>query len=285
MKKILFILAIVVLFALSSCASENNANPEVTTTPIETASHEETEYTGEVQYGSIHVDSFFWNSAQELVSDEDTDYVLIGKVTDISFQVMDKRTGLTPAPGAKEKYDIYYGEVAEPRWVFELVTIYDLDVLTTYKGEGDKVAQIRMMGGLRDYRVEEQLSVMKEYDLDYIPILSDAPEIKIGETYLFVLYQYDTCLPAPMSMHQGIYNLRDPFEKNTVNRSYLRDDPADYYSKSTDEYGNPIYSAKDVISVFGRDKWKEFWTQWQKDNPDWETRLDKKAVKRALAAR
>jgi hypothetical protein len=29
-----------------------------------------------------------------------------------------------------------------------------------------------------------------------------------------------------------------------------------------------------VISYFGEEDWKEFWTQWQKDNPDWQLRMD-----------
>ena len=121
--------------------------------------------------------------------------------------------------------------VAEPSWVFELVTVYDLDVLTTYKGEGDKVTQIRMMGGLRDYRVEEQLSVMKEYGLEYITVARGAPEIKIGETYLFILSQIETTLPTPMNLHQCIYNLRDPFEKNLYHKEdFINYNPADYYS-------------------------------------------------------
>ncbi|MCL1851517.1 MAG: hypothetical protein FWF88_00590 [Peptococcaceae bacterium] len=54
---------------------------------------------------------------------------------------------------------------------------------------------------------------------------------------------------------------------------------AEKHSQNT-EYS---FSAKDVISTFGQDKWDAFWTQWQKDNPDWETWLDKAAVEDALA--
>jgi len=41
--------------------------------------------------------------------------------------------------------------------------------------------------------------------------------------------------------------------------------------------------AKDVISYFGEEDWKEFWTQWQKDNPDWDTWLDRDMAEQELA--
>jgi len=281
MKKLL-ILAFALIFVLSSCASESNTNSGDTTNPGETTDSQE------IRYGSIEASWLRWESPRELVESEYIDIVLIGRVSDISFQVVDMRTGLTPMPDTKEKYDAEYGFDVEAWRIYSLRTVYDLDVITTYKGEGDKVTQIRMSGGIKDFCVEEQLSLLKEYGIEHIVVLEDAPEIKIGDTYLFVLHilhAREGLLPTPMNMNQCIYNLRNPFEKNLINKYYISGDPESYYSKSADDYGNPIFSAMDVISVFGEDKWDAFWTQWQKDNPDWETRLNKAEVEKALAAR
>ena len=43
-----------------------------------------------------------------------------------------------------------------------------------------------------------------------------------------------------------------------------------------------VMSAKDVISYFGEDKWEEFWTGWQRDNPDWRTWINEADAERAL---
>lgn len=76
MKKISFILATcLMLFAFSSC-------------------------TPKIQYSSISSDWDIYDSVEELV--EATDLVLIGTVTNVSFQVADKRTGLPPVEGAKK---------------------------------------------------------------------------------------------------------------------------------------------------------------------------------------
>ncbi len=185
---------------------------------------------------------------------------------------MDAKTSLPPT----EETEDYY------RW---LNTIYDLEIITSYKGGVFYPAQIRTDGGLKDYRVEEQLEVMRSGNAYHygngIPIMEGIPEIKIGEIYLFVLGQFETGLPSNLIPQQSFYNLQNPFKKNTLGEIEL-DDPAKYYSEKKDPYGNPIISAKDVISTFGQEKWNDFWSQWQKDNPGWETKLGKMSVEKAL---
>ena len=231
MKKISFILATcLMLCAFSSCKQK-------------------------VQYSSVAVDWPAYDNVQDLM--EKADLVLSGTVTGISFQVADKYTGLPPAEGAIKQYEEEYGEDVKPEDVFELITLYDIGVATVYKGEAVKSTQIRMMGGLENYHVDEQLAAMRKYDLEYIPIVEDIPELKIGETYLLVLGIIGECAPSPINLEQTIYNLHNPFEKNPyIDRGY------------------PDLTAKDIISYFGADKWDTFWTQWQQDNPDWETWID-----------
>ena len=224
----------------------------------------------EVAYVSSEAFYCPYLTAQDLV--EDASLVVIGKVTGISFQMLDTRTSLPPT----EKT-----ERADRR----IHTIYSIDVITSYKGEAGKSTQLRIYGGLKDYRVDEQLKMIKEANAfpdDGIQIEENIPEIKIGETYLFALYQFENYTPTNLIPDQSIYSLDNPFDKHVIGNHEL-ENPAKYYKAETNEYGRPLMSAKDVISVFGEDKWDAFWTQWQKDNPDWGTRLDKAAVEEALA--
>lgn len=80
---------------------------------------------------------------------------------------------------------------------------------------------------------------------------------KIGETYLFVLYQYETGIPTILNFDQSSYNMHNPFE----------------------EQHN--MTAKDIISTFGQDKWDIYWNQWKADNSNWETWIDKEMLKKA----
>ena len=217
----------------------------------------------EIEYGTIEADWPVWDNVNDLVESENTDQVLIGKIVGISFQVIDKKTGLPPAKDAKMNYDIEYGEDVEPWRVFEIITLYDIDVISVYKGEKVNFTQIRMMGGIKDIHIEEQLAVIKEYSLEYIAVLETNVELKTDEIYLFVLRQFDNTAPTPRNLYQSIYNIHNPFKKTAPD-------------------GYPDISAKDIISVFGKDKWDDFWIQWQKDNPNWETWLDKTEVEKEL---
>ena len=199
--------------------------------------------------------------------------VVIGKVTDISFQVLDITTALPPTEKTEDRN----------RW---LHTIYDVDVITSYKGKKTDNIKIRVNGGIKDYRVNEQLDLIKEmkaWPNDAILLQEKMPEIELRETYLFTLYESEFG-GGPTNLHprQTVYDINNPFEKQTLGRE-LKGEASDYYSQNTDEQGDPIISAKDVISAFGEDKWNTFWADWQKDNPNWETRLDKSAVEKALA--
>ena len=275
MKKICLFFIFAFVCVLSACAAQSGGginDPD----PAQTVAYSD--------YASVQSDWLVWKTAKEMVEFEYAHQAFIGKITGISFQVHDRSTGLPPEEGALEKHVRERGVEANPEWIFELVTIYDVEVIAQYKGETASKLQFKMMGGLRDVRVEEQLAVMKEYGLKYIHLLEDSPEIKIGGTYLLVLGQLGNGLPSPLNPIQAIYDLRDPFQKNTFSRE-LPEPPGSYYDKSWDENTGSFISARDVISAFGEEKWDVFWAQWQKENPDWKTRLDENAVKRALAVK
>jgi len=211
-------------------------------------------------------------NAQALI--DRLDVILIGKVTGISFRVEDFST--------KEQR-----EENPERDNSELQTYYTIDVITVYKGTAPASTRIRSLGGVKDYHVEEQYAVMEKAGFSKrivdgkpaIYIVANNPEIRVGETYLFAVYPdpfVDQCY-ATIGKAQSAYSLSNPFAKKG-NKERLDDDPAEY-SKQIENY----ISAYEIIRTFGQDKWDSFWTWWQKENPGWESRIDKKAVDKALA--
>ena len=225
MKKILCLLLMLIIFSLSACKHGD--------------------VTKEVQYSYMEALYRPFKNVQELV--ESADIVYIGKVTGISFQMLDLTTALPPTKDTEDRH-------------IKLHTIYDIDVEIAYKGYESKQSKIRMLGGIMNYCIEEQLEILKEYSQEGILVMEEEVNLEIGEIYLVTLCDFGTgIIPTNMFPDQSIYNLHDPFEKHTKN-----------------------ITAKDVISTFGQDKWDEFWTQWQKDNPKWETWLDKAEVEAEL---
>ncbi|MCL2487924.1 MAG: hypothetical protein FWE80_04505 [Oscillospiraceae bacterium] len=281
MKKLLCALCALIILILSSCnhgsvANEDpvNDNPAASDSPVSDnpvySDPVSDDPVAEAQYFTQEALCYPFQNGRELA--EEADLVFTGRVTGIFFQVLDDTNALPPTEKTEKSRRRLY-------------TIYDIDVAEIYKGENRNSIQFRVAGGVRDYRAEEQMKLMKNMDAwpdDGILLQEGMPEIKIGEVYLFALGQFKTGLPTNFNPRQSFYNLRDPFKKNCIaNRE--PDDPAEYYSEDKDANGSSIISAKDVISAFGEQAWDAFWAQWQKDNPDWETWLDKAAVEKALA--
>lgn len=154
-----------------------------------------------VQFGSIEVDWQVYSSAEQLI--EHGDIIVSGKVTDISFAMLDKCTGKVVDANSKGSES-------------ELCTIYDIDVITPYKGCDEETLQIRMEGGLENYMVDEQIKVLKEHGGDRIAYLSDPPKIELGEEYLFLLAQFEDTLPCIINSFQTAFPLKD----RTTNEKY-----------------------------------------------------------------
>lgn len=215
-KLVLLVVAVLILASCSSGQNPSNENPLVADTDMNGSS-----VAHEVDYNTMSADWPIYKDVTELT--EAADAILLGKVTGISFQVLDDRTAQPPSDETEE-------------WSRSLNTIYDIDVITSYKGDSLKNIKVRMLGGQKAVFVEEQLAALGEDAEKGIPILEGMPEIKIGETYLFVLYQYKDTMPTLVNVGQGAYEIHDPLAK-------------DQYS---------FVSPKDIISYFGQDKWDEF---------------------------
>lgn len=176
----------------------NNSESETKTSSPETS----------VQFGSIEVDWQVYSSAEEII--EHGDIIVSGRVTDISFAMLDKHTGKVVDANTKDSEA-------------ELCTIYNVDVITPYKGWSKEKLQIRMEGGLEDYMVDEQIKVLKEHGGDKILYLSDPPKIDLGKEYLFVLGQFEGTLPCIINSAQTAFPLNDRTSKEKYSNASVDD--------------------------------------------------------------
>lgn len=243
MKKRIFALLPICLMILSAC------------------SHQETE----VHCSATIVEWPAYSNVQELIGA--ANLVFTGKITDISFAVLDRNA--LPATEETEDRDR------------DLHTIYTVETMEQYKGEVGESTQVRVMGGIKDYKTDEQLRLLNETERKYgIPLMEGSTPYTIGETYLFVLRQFETGVPTVLNLDQSVYSLDDPFKDQTYGITAFSEPDKDY-TESVDGSGDGIISVMNIIRFFGEDKWDAFWTKWQAEHPDWETRLNKEAVESA----
>lgn len=182
MKKItVFVLALASLLTLAGCnrASVQQETPQ--TSPAD-----------EITYQTISADWPFYEDIQDLV--EHSTLIVAGTITDISFQLLDARTARPVTGETEEQYRCLY-------------TMYTIDVTERYKGDPTESIQVRIIGGRENDYPEEQAAVLGDDIKNGIPLLENMPELKIGETYLFALYQYEDTAPTPVNLTQGILSL------------------------------------------------------------------------------
>lgn len=210
--------ALCALLMLIAGCSERKTTNQVSETP-------QTEIL-DVKYETISQDWPSYASAEDLVNASDK--IILGTVSEISFQVLDIRTGKPPADNA-EKSNCY------------LYTIYDIDTIETYKGNSSDHEEIRIIGGIKDRLVEEQISLLENGQS--IPLIEGMPSIVEDEMYLFILYQYEDTIPTIVNLDQGIYNIREFF--------------------STETEQNDKITVQDIISFFGTDEWENLYNKYE----------------------
>lgn len=260
MKKLLLVLLVLGTVVLSSCA--NTGVSSVSSSADTEAVSGESADAGSVAFVYPQTHWILNPDVQDLV--DEADLVFTGQISDISFKMLDTMTGLPPTEETDEINCF-------------MVTMYDVDIITAYKGNPTKSMQVKIWSGIKGYREEEQKEIAKDRGIKYIQILAELPKMRIGKTFLFAVMKGEDCTAFISNPYQCIYDLHDPF----IKRGFYEQDK--YYLGKKDESGSPIISAKDVIMTFGEDKWDAFWDQWRKDNENWETWLDKATVEKALA--
>jgi len=180
-----------------------------------------------IDYNNLKQDWNFYRNAEELLNE--SNMVFVGTVKGFSFEIVDTLTFDKPNESTEKHHKTLY-------------TLYDIDVKATYMGDASDSVQMRSMGGIKGIRVKEQYDLIKEYDAYgntdegvFIPISPDFLKIglEVGETYLFVLRQYEDYPLILLSNIQSIYPLDKPAENNPI-------------------------TIQDIISYFGEDKWDDF---------------------------
>ena len=176
----------------------------------------------QVEYATMSLDWPVYESADELI--EACDVVAVGTVTNISFQVLDTRTGKIPEADTEDLYCSLY-------------TIYDIDITKTYKGNSKDAEQIRVIGGFKGAYEAEQLAALGQEQAT-IFVLDGLIEISEGETYLFMLHQYEDTLPTIINVEQSIYSISDAFSDGSKQDGKI--------------------TVQEIISSFGPNEWVKF---------------------------
>ena len=182
MKKITaFVLALVSLLPLARCNRASVRDEAPQTSPA-----------AEIACQTISADWPFYEDIHDFV--EHSTLIVAGTITDISFQLLDLRTARPVTEETEEQYRCLH-------------TIYTIDVTERYKGDPTEPTQMRILGGRENDYLEEQAAALGDDIKNGIPLLENMPELKIGETYLFALYQYEDTVPTPVNLTQGILSL------------------------------------------------------------------------------
>lgn len=171
-----------------------------------------------VSFTGISADWPYYPDTESLIDRSNT--VVLGTVTGISFQLLDIRTARPITKETKES-DV------------QLYTLYDIEIMEQYKGDLGTHTQVRVLGGLRDQYLEEQVSVLGDRAAYGIPCMEGIPEINMGGTYLFVLYQYEDTAPTLLNPTQSVFS---------------------YSSPGT---ATPEISLQSIVSYFGEGEWEQ----------------------------
>ncbi len=178
----------------------------------------------EIKYVEMLIDWKPYDSVEDLISE--SDIVVVGKVTDISFMVHDDMT----YPSPESKYDKV------------LCTVYGLEVSNVYKGKVGNNIKLKIGGGLKDEAyADEQLAVLGDQpgSVVTIRICRFEPTFEIDQKYLLVLREFED--------FAGYYYLVGYYQ------GAYRIDPAPDISEDTRDF-----SAKNIISYFGEEQWAAF---------------------------
>lgn len=158
-----------------------------------------------ISYNIVYVDPppKQYNGLVSLVSD--ADYVVMGTVKDISFEVYN------PRPENPDKYSMQ--------------VVYTIEASKYLKGGGSAVVKLVIKDSLhRKYMVDEQRKLAQEYGIDSIVVLCNRPlEIDIGETYVLALRDGESGDIVGVNSTQFAYNVKDDTKANHPDRICYED--------------------------------------------------------------
>lgn len=125
----------------------------------------------------ISMDWPYYKTAEETI--EASSHIYSGKVIDISFTVLDMKTGAEDLDPESESASRM------------LYTVYTISVTDEYKGESAETVRIVVNGGLPGEKENEQFNIIRGSGLKYngIPVTPEKVELSVGQSYLFCIYR------------------------------------------------------------------------------------------------
>ena len=237
MKKYFLVLLAALCIVMSACASVSPSDETADKTTTAAPGGDDDRENPNISYSYMRASWPIYSCSEELI--DAADAVFLGKVTDISFAVLNVTNGMP----VNDSTDLT---------ARELYTLYKFDILTVYKGDVSGRTHIKVMGGVQNYNEDHQIELLRENGLisqnNTIPIFvndyGDTIDIQIGKTYLFAMSSSENeSLFNIMNMDQSVFKLDSPTQAPQLQ----------------------IFSLKDVLTEFGNDKWEEFYQNWSEN--------------------
>ncbi len=237
MKKYFLVLLAALCIVMSACASVSPSDETADKTTTAAPGGDDDRENPNISYSYMRASWPIYSCSEELI--DAADAVFLGKVTDISFAVLNVTNGMP----VTDSTDLT---------ARELYTLYKFDILTVYKGDVSGRTHIKVMGGVQNYNEDHQIELLRENGLisqnNTIPIFvndyGDTIDIQVGKTYLFAMSSSENeSLFNIMNMDQSVFKLDSPTQAPQLQ----------------------IFSLKDVLTEFGNDKWEEFYQNWSEN--------------------
>ena len=237
MKKYFLVLLAALCIVMSACASVSPSDETADKTTTAAPGGDDDRENPNISYSYMRASWPIYSCSEELI--DAADAVFLGKVTDISFAVLNVTNGMP----VTDSTDLT---------ARELYTLYKFDILTVYKGDVSGRTHIKVMGGGQNYNEDHQIELLRENGLisqnNTIPIFvndyGDTIDIQVGKTYLFAMSSSENeSLFNIMNMDQSVFKLDSPTQAPQLQ----------------------IFSLKDVLTEFGNDKWEEFYQNWSEN--------------------
>mgnify|MGYP002553476862 CR=1 FL=1 len=201
MKKIICMSLVFLLLAAMVCSCSNKELEILPGKRMEFAYNKS-------DYSMMSADWPYYNTPEKLA--EASDYIYIGKVKNISFDIMDIKTGLS---------DCNPNSTSTSRM---LDTIYTIEIVKVFKGKGEEkdITFIDVNGGIPGYQETEQYQLLNNSQLSQkisrIPVVEDHSPLVIDETYLFCVVDFGGQYPVVVNADQFAMSTSCSFAKEVI---------------------------------------------------------------------
>ena len=237
MKKYFLVLLAALCIVMSACASVSPSDETADKTTTAAPGGDDDRENPNISYSYMRASWPIYSCSEELI--DAADAVFLGKVTDISFAVLNVTNGMP----ATESTDLT---------ARELYTLYKFDILTVYKGDVSGRTHIKVPGGLQNYNEDYQTELLVENGMIspnntesvLVSCSCASIDIQVGKTYLFAMSS---------SENESLFNIMNPNQS-----AFDLDSP-------TQASRLQVFSLKDVLTEFGNDKWEEFYQNWSEN--------------------